>query len=308
MALSLKETQALNDLATLLYNFLPGEAHPYADQTVSFKGVAVKSGLGVFWPGGSKLPAIAKLLALTLERRREQFCKLVVEIVRAAMVYRQNKGPSLTREEIEQLNELVAKIGFKIPELHDPSFLKELPRAEKQPTVQAEVTVSTAQLQTLQTRLLNITTMVATKRGFAFEPFLGELFELYKLAPRASFRLTGEQIDGSFQFQGSTYLVEAKWHGDRIGQADLLTFFGKVSGKAQWTRGLFISISGFSEDGLEAFSRGKPTNIICMDGLDLHHVLQGQLNLLTVLERKSRRAAETNEAYVPVRELFPGVT
>jgi len=54
-------------------------------------------------------------------------------------------------------------------------------------------------------------------------------------------------------------------------------------------------------------ARGKATSIICMDGLDLCHVIDGKLDLRDVLERKSRRAAETNRAFVPVRELFSGV-
>ncbi|ATB43861.1 hypothetical protein CYFUS_009342 [Cystobacter fuscus] len=64
-----------------------------------------------------------------------------------------------------------------------------------------------------------------------------------------------------------TYLLEAKWHGTPIGNAELHAFHGKVEQKAAWTRGLFISQSGFTEDGLYAFGRGK--RVICMDGLDL---------------------------------------
>ena len=135
----------------------------------------------------------------------------------------------------------------------------------------------------------------------------GELFEACDLAPRAAFRLTGEQIDGSLQFQGQTYLIEARWWAEQMAEAALLVFSGKVGGKAEWSRGLFISISGFTEQGLEGFSRGKPTNIICMDGLDLYHVMSGGLDLRTVIERKARIAAETNRAFVPVRELFPGL-
>jgi hypothetical protein len=117
----------------------------------------------------------------------------------------------------------------------------------------------------------------------------------------------GEQIDGSFQFQGDTYLVEARWREAQANEADLLVFSGKVTGKAKWSRRLFISHSGFTADGLEAFGRSKATSIICMDGLDLCHVIDGKLDLRDVLERKSRRAAETNRAFVPVRELFSGV-
>ena len=50
------------------------------------------------------------------------------------------------------------------------------------------------------------------QRGFAFERFLKRWFDAWGLDAHASFRTTGEQIDGSFQHDGATYLVEAKWH------------------------------------------------------------------------------------------------
>jgi hypothetical protein len=142
-------------------------------------------------------------------------------------------------------------------------------------------------------------------RGFAFERFLNDLFDVFGLAPRGSFRLVGEQIDGSFQLGHDVYLVEAKWENHKTGQSDLLSFSGKVEGKAQWSRGILISYAGFTEDGLEAFGRGKSTRIICMDGLDLHSVLNQGLTLSEVVNRKMRRAGETNQAFVSVRELFP---
>ena len=141
-------------------------------------------------------------------------------------------------------------------------------------------------------------------RGYAFETFLKDLFEAFKMAPRDAFRLVGEQIDGSLQFQAETYLIEATWRNEPVGQEELLAFSGKVAGKARWSRGLFISYAGFTEEGLEAFARGKPTAIVCMAGLDLYDILDKKLDLRTVLERKARRAAETNEAFVPARQLF----
>lgn len=305
MVLSLVESQAASELANHLYPFLPGKAHPYADQATSFEGVAKRLGLGGYWPGGSKLPALTGLLSGVLEHDRGRFCQLVVEIVRAGVRYRQGKGP-VTREEIERLNQLIAKVKFKIPELHDPVFLDALPRLEP-PAKEGPSGLDKTVLEELQKRLMAITGLPAQERGLQFEKFLGELFEAYDLAPRAAFRLTGEQIDGSLQFQGQTYLVEARWQAEQMAESALLVFSGKVGGKAGWSRGLFISISGFTEPGLEGFSRGKPTNIICMDGLDLYHVMSGGLDLRMAIERKARIAAETNRAFVPVRELFPGV-
>ena len=64
---------------------------------------------------------------------------------------------------------------------------------------------------------------------------------------------------------------------------------------------LFLSDSGFSEDGLTAFGAGK--SLICMDGLDLSDVLQQKLSLPLILQKKVRRAAETGRCFVRVREL-----
>jgi restriction endonuclease len=157
----------------------------------------------------------------------------------------------------------------------------------------------------LRDRVAELHSMTPQQRGFAFERFLNELFDSFQLAPRGSFRLTGEQIDGSFQLGQDVYLVEAKWQNEKIGQSNLLSFTGKVEGKAQWSRGVFISYSGFTEDGLEAFARGKATRIICIDGFDLHCILFHDLNLADVIALKVRRAGETNEAFVSVRSLFP---
>jgi len=302
MKLSLSQTQALNELATLLYDFLPGKAHPFANQAVSFEGVANSLELGKSWSGGSKLPAITQLLSNTLQYQDRNFCPLIIDVVQRGMAYRQSKGTPITREKVEVLNEIVGKLGFKIPELHDRKFLDSLPRESEKANE-----VSDSIIKELRSKLLGLNSIDPQKRGFLFEDFLKDLFAAFELAPRHSFRLIGEQIDGSLQFQGETYLIEATWQNERVGFEKMSTFSMKVGGKAQWSRGLLISYSGFSAEGLEAFCRGRPTNVICIDGLDLNDVLEGKLDLRAVIERKARRAAETNEAYVPIRELFPNI-
>jgi hypothetical protein len=157
-------------------------------------------------------------------------------------------------------------------------------------------------LAELRTELVDLSKLEPQPRGFAFEKFLKTLFDTFGLEARDAFRLRGEQIDGSFVLSSETYLLEAKWQGALSGAADLHAFHGKVEQKARWARGLFISQSGFSEDGLSAFGRGK--RVICMDGLDLYEILNRELPLNSVLERKVRRAAETGAPFVRVRDLF----
>ncbi len=154
----------------------------------------------------------------------------------------------------------------------------------------------------LISRLLEVTSLPPQKRGYEFEIFLKELFDAYGLSARASFRLTGEQIDGSFVMHNETYLLEAKWQNSPTGVADLHTFEGKLGEKASWSRGLFISSSGFSSEGLQAFGRGK--RIVCMDGFDLSEMLIRRLPFVKVLEAKVRIAAETGCPFVSVRDLF----
>ncbi|MEO6291314.1 MAG: restriction endonuclease, partial [Burkholderiaceae bacterium] len=154
----------------------------------------------------------------------------------------------------------------------------------------------------LQSDLLALADLQPQARGYAFEVFLKKMFDLYGLAAREPFRLIGEQIDGSFQLEGEIYLIEAKWKAQPIGVADLHTFHGKLEQKAAWTRGLFISESGFTEEGLAAFGRGK--RVICMDGMDIYESLERELPMNRVLLAKVRHAAETGQPFTRVRDLF----
>jgi len=199
---------------------------------------------------------------------------------------------------------LVSAEAFKIPELHDATFLESIPRKAPPPE---EPSPSKIDYGELKRKILQISGLEPQPRGYAFEKVLTALFLSCGLAPRGGFRNCGEQIDGSFELNGHQYLLEAKWKQSQTGQAELLAFQGKVEGKADWTRGLFVSYSGFTPDGLIAFSKGRPTRIICVDGLDLWQAIEHQLNFSEVLSRKTRRASESNEAFVSVRDLFPEV-
>lgn len=311
MGLSLSETKAIQQMANLLYSFLPGQPHPFADQRISFAGIAHEYGLKDFWQGGSKLPAITTFLENILERKREIFCSVILEIVRRGIKYRGNKGQPVTREEIEKLNNLILDVKFKIPELWDKEFLNSFPTSKQQNAsneLQEKMKINQEKRKELVDKLLSIEKLSPKERGFAFEKFLNELFGVFQLNPRSSFRLTGEQIDGSLELDGETYLIEAKWESKKIGVNELLTFYGKISSKATWSRGIFISYSGFTEDGLEAFSKGRPTNLITLTGQDLYFILEGQeglyLNLDEAIRIKTRYAAETGEIGISVYDLL----
>jgi hypothetical protein len=150
--------------------------------------------------------------------------------------------------------------------------------------------------------LMSLTNRSPQERGYAFEKWLQKTFNVFGLEAEKPFRLTGEQIDGSFHFNGDTYLLEAKWHNERTGAGDLHAFHGKLDTRAAWARGLFVSYSGFTEEGLTAFGRAR--KVICMDGLDLSEMLRRKIALPDVLHRKIRRAVEHGVVLARVSDLF----
>lgn len=139
----------------------------------------------------------------------------------------------------------------------------------------------------------------SNRRGFKLERLLRELFELFDLDPKASFRITGEQIDGGFTFDGTDYLFEAKWQKELVGASDLDSLAGKLSRKLDNTLGLFLSVNGFSPDGIEAHASGKRVMLL-MDGGDLMAVLEGRIQLPEMLLIKRRHAAQTGEIFLRV--------
>ncbi|MBV4431687.1 restriction endonuclease [Clostridium tyrobutyricum] len=141
------------------------------------------------------------------------------------------------------------------------------------------------------------------KRGFAFEKYLFELFKQNELEPRNSFKIIGEQIDGSFILNKEVYLLEAKWTKPQIDKAELVIFNEKVSSKSGFTRGLFVSFSGYTSEAIETFENGRTVNIILMTVQELAILLQRKLDFKDIIWRKVRFLAEEGKFFKNIIEL-----
>lgn len=158
-------------------------------------------------------------------------------------------------------------------------------------------------LKELNTQFLSIATGASPQtRGFDLERLMYDLFELFDLDPKASFKNTGEQIDGAFSLESTDYLFEAKWQKELVGVQDLDGFASKVRRKLDNTLGLFLSMNGFSPDGITAHSIGRPS-VILMDGTDLMAVLEERIDFVTLLVRKKKHASQTGNIFLHVHEI-----
>jgi len=159
------------------------------------------------------------------------------------------------------------------------------------------------QLETIKSDYFSLISADPQSRGYRLEKLMRELFSLFDLDPKASFKIEGEQIDGAFTFDNTDYLFEAKWQQEPVGIKELDAFSGKLTRKLENTLGLFLSINGYSEDAVKAHSTGRRLMIL-MDGSDLMAVLEGRVDLLQLLMRKRRHAAQTGNIYLKIHEMI----
>ena len=142
-----------------------------------------------------------------------------------------------------------------------------------------------------------------SERGYSLERLMRGLFDLFDLDPKASFKITGEQLDGAFSFEGVDFLFEARWRNEQAGAPDLSVFSEKLRAKLENTLGLFLSINGFSEDAVKKHSSGRRLMIL-MDGSDLMAVLEGRIELVELLLRKRRHASQTGDIYLRLHDIL----
>lgn len=129
---------------------------------------------------------------------------------------------------------------------------------------------------------------------------LKNLLELESLEPRTRYRPEGEEIDGSFLFASRVFLLEAKWLAEPIPASALYGFKSKVDGKLVGTLGVFLSMSGYSDDAVDALVKGKELNLILFDVQDFEFSLSTPGGFTIALHKKLRAASEEGAVYLPI--------
>lgn len=141
------------------------------------------------------------------------------------------------------------------------------------------------------------------QRGRDFEKLIYNLLDNEGLQPSTGFRPEGEEIDGSFILGHSVFLIEAKWHQSAMPASSIYQFKGKVDGKLVGTIGVYISISGFSSEAVDALTFGKSINIILFDNEDFVTCINEENGFTKVLLKKLRVATEKGAVFFQVKSI-----
>lgn len=213
-----------------------------------------------------------------------------------------------------QLDEKKAKhllYEFKKSIGDDPIEAEILKREQTKAKAQHEKSIANlraqnARLSTLNDEFLSLTTtneLTPQQRGFKLETLFFELLHLSELEHKKPYRTVGqEQIDGHFKYEKFDYLVEVKWTKDPTKQPELSVFDGKIRGKAQSTRGFFVSANGFDQSAVQKYSGDSP-RILLMTGEDLALVLNGQVLFSDVLQAKVDAIVRLGNILFPARNI-----
>ena len=178
-------------------------------------------------------------------------------------------------------------------------------RAEYQQSVK-DTKAKTEGLTELNARFLALaaaTDCTPQQRGFKLESLLFDLLHFAEFEYTKPYRTPdGEQIDGHFKYEKFDYLVEAKWIAGPIKQKDLSVFDGKIRGKAQSTRGLFLAAEGFDDNAVNKFSGDAP-RIVFMTGEDMAIVLSGTIPFFDVMKAKVDAIVRYGNINFPARNI-----
>ncbi|MBO2701487.1 restriction endonuclease [Shewanella algae] len=141
------------------------------------------------------------------------------------------------------------------------------------------------------------------QRGYKLEDLFCDLLQFSELEYSRPYKTPdGEQIDGHFRYEKFDYLIESKWEDGQIKQKDLSIFDGKIRGKAQSTRGLFLSANGFDENAIMKFSGDSP-RIILMSGEDLALILSGRVLFSDAMKAKVEAIVRYGNINFPLRKI-----
>ena len=253
------------------------------------------------WAENTKFESVSQLID-RMSKRQDMYQKDLLKLIQEVGNFNDFSHLKYwddSETKIKKAKEAVAKLRNQTKGYFDT--IEELKKAEQARTSnQAKIKESInyhQRLDELKQKFFEIAVSDNHQyRGIQLEKFLNELFIFFDLDPKSSFKITGEQIDGSFTFDTSDYLLEAKWQKKLINAQDLYCFGGKIQGKLKNTLGLYVSLDGYSSECMKT-ENASVKAIILLDGQDLIQVLEGRIKLTDMLYLKRRHAAQTGDIF-----------
>jgi Restriction endonuclease len=140
-------------------------------------------------------------------------------------------------------------------------------------------------------------------RGQRFDRLIAELLSCWGIDAATNVRAPG-QIDVAFTVGGTDFVLEAKWQHSRVNTGQISKLKTRVQQRFADTRGIFLSMSGYSRPALAEVTRGERLQILLLDKLHWEAMLGGLIPPDELLRLVRDRAAYQGMPYAPLPKLF----
>jgi Holliday junction resolvase-like predicted endonuclease len=152
-------------------------------------------------------------------------------------------------------------------------------------------------------RMRRLEGMTPQQRGQRFNEFIAELLRCWGLdRVDANVRSVGE-IDVTFAVNGTRFILEAKWEQGPVDYGPMAKLRGRITQRLAGTRGVLLSMSGYSDEALEGIVRGQQPDMLLLDRTHLEAMLSGLRSPADLFTELMDRASYCGEVQVPLTDL-----
>src|SRR5258708_4072236 len=114
-------------------------------------------------------------------------------------------------------------------------------------------------------RMWRLEGMTPQARGQQFNELVAELLRCWGLERvQANVRSVGE-IDVTFAVDGTRFLLEAKWEQGPVSFDPIAKLSRRITQRLAGTRGVCLSMSGYTADALSDMLRGQQPDLLLLD-------------------------------------------
>jgi DNA (cytosine-5)-methyltransferase 1 len=152
-------------------------------------------------------------------------------------------------------------------------------------------------------RLRRLQDHTPQSRGQAFNKLLANMFDCWGLRAKSEVRAKGE-VDVVFTHRETRYVVEAKWENRRSDTGHIAKLQKRLRQRFAGTGGIFISMSGYTEDALADIADGEQLQILLIDDTHVEAMLSGLVPPYELIELLLDQASFKGEPYVPLLTLI----
>lgn len=141
------------------------------------------------------------------------------------------------------------------------------------------------------------------QRGQRFNQFIADVLGYWGITAKANIGTGYGEIDVAFKFEGTQFIVEAKWEKERIDFGPMSKLKARLEQRPEGTTGILLSMSGFTSEVIKQLG-GTQLAILFLDLKHFEAMLSGFIppeEMLSVLKEK---AQIYGERYVPLDDVL----